>query len=644
MKTPCSDLLELYLEKEKALGEGSIRLLKSYAPYPAARNRAAYGQLSEESRAKVIQAGEPFLHFSYPPLYATDYMKLKRNGNRSDFEDIYFARRRALNTLVMAECAEGQGRFLDDIVNGIYALCEESGWQLPAHNSYIRDTPQIILPDTKRPVVDLFAAETGAQLAVIVYLLREALDEISPLIVKRIMDELEQRIILPYLTERFWWIGLDGGMMNNWTPWCTQNVLLTAFFGDFSQDTRTAVLKRACKSLDAFLDAYGEDGCCDEGAQYYHHAGGCLFQALDIIDRVTGGAFESLFSLNKIKNIAAYILNVHIDDKYYFNFADCSPVAGRAGAGEYLFGKRTGQEDLMRFSAKDYVAGGCSLYPDEGVNLYYRLQTLFTGEEMKAYEADSSAKAREYSLKYCCADTVSSVQENTAPSENGKQAFYESTGLFIACGTNFALAAKAGNNADSHNHNDVGSFILYKNGKPLFADIGVETYSQKTFSDRRYEIWTMQSGYHNLPVINNTEQKDGSEYCASQVKASFTEAESCFSMEIAGAYPLQGQENPADKIFYLRRLSLDREHNRVLLTDSTNAENVELHFITYEKPVLFRDEILFEGFSRVNYRGAAPVKVETLPITDARLQTAWDHDLYRIILKMTETEFSMEIL
>ncbi len=41
-------------------------------------------------------------------------------------------------------------------------ICEESAWQLPAHNSYIRDTPQLPLPDTTRPIVDLFAAETGA--------------------------------------------------------------------------------------------------------------------------------------------------------------------------------------------------------------------------------------------------------------------------------------------------------------------------------------------------------------------------------------------------------------------------------------------------------------------------------------------------
>lgn len=74
------------------------------------------------------------------------------------------------------------------------------------------------------------------------------------------------------------------------------------------------------------------------------------------------------------------------------------------------------------------------------------------------------------------------------------------------------VAAKGGHNAESHNHNDVGNFIVYADGSPLLIDIGVETYTAKTFSSNRYDIWTMQSQYHNLPTINGVQQKDGREY------------------------------------------------------------------------------------------------------------------------------------
>ncbi|MCG8499689.1 MAG: heparinase II/III-family protein, partial [Firmicutes bacterium] len=66
------------------------------------------------------------------------------------------------------------------------------------------------------------------------------------------------------------------------------------------------------------------------------------------------------------------------------------------------------------------------------------------------------------------------------------------------CKQGFFFAAKGGYNDKSHNHNDVGNFVLYYNGYPVFIDVGVGTYTAKTFSNKRYEIWTMQSEYHNL--------------------------------------------------------------------------------------------------------------------------------------------------
>ena len=132
--------------------------------------------------------------------------------------------------------------------------------------------------------------------------------------------------------------------MCNWTVWCTQNVLLTSFLGSFDENTRKAVFQKSADSCDYFLKDYGDDGCCNEGAQYYRHAGLCLFNTMNILNEVSGGCFEELFHRQKIRNIASYILNVHVNDKYYFNFADCSPIAGRAGVREFLFGQKISRE------------------------------------------------------------------------------------------------------------------------------------------------------------------------------------------------------------------------------------------------------------------------------------------------------------
>ncbi|MCM1539851.1 MAG: heparinase II/III-family protein [Blautia sp.] len=588
--------------------------LRDFRPFPDIDDRKAYEELPLELRQTLIEQGEAYLGYDYPAIHATEFMKFKHTGNRVDYENLYFERRYALNALAAAECVEDQGRFLDDIINGIFAICEESAWQLPPHNTYVRNAPQEILPDITHPVMDLFACETGAQLACVRYLLGSRLDRVSPFINARIAYELERRILIPYIHEHFWWMGKDGEPMCNWTPWCTQNVLLAVFLHGALPGTEKAVTLKAAESLDYFLKDYGEDGCCDEGAQYFRHAGLCLDGAADILNRITGGAFEELYAWDKVKNIAAYIFHVHVDDRYYINFADCSPVAGRAGVREFLFGRRTSQPELMLFAARDFKAAQGDIFADESnrLNLFYRMQTIFHYQKIMNYD--------------------------TSRTPVHQDMYYPSVGLFLSRNDTFCLAVKAGDNDDSHNHNDTGSFTLYKNGRPLFVDIGVESYTARTFSSHRYEIWTMQSCYHNLPTIEGLDQHDGEEYRATEVETAFQDTESGISMELSGAYPLK-----TCKKHYTRSIFFDKIKDRILLKDSTDAGNVILNFITYEKPSVTDGHMEIGSLAQACFSGAAPMAVEVLPITDARLRTAWDHDLYRIQLAMTAAEFQLEI-
>ncbi|MDE6930300.1 MAG: heparinase, partial [Lachnospiraceae bacterium] len=128
--------------------------LHPFTPYPPASDRAAWQALPDSLKEALVKNGRAFLNYEYPVLRATDYMDFCRTGNRQRYQERLFNRRIALNHLILAECVEYEGRFLDDILNGIFVICEEAAWQLPAHNSYIRDTPQLLLPDVNRPVVD----------------------------------------------------------------------------------------------------------------------------------------------------------------------------------------------------------------------------------------------------------------------------------------------------------------------------------------------------------------------------------------------------------------------------------------------------------------------------------------------------------
>jgi hypothetical protein len=583
----------------------------TFTPFTTTESKPSLISLDKPFQDELISLGETYLEYHFACLSATSFMNFTRTGNRTDYEEIYFNKRRALNALVMAECIENKGRFTDSIINGIFSICEESAWQLPAHNSYIRDTPQLILPDSTLPILDLFAGETGAQLAMIRYLMNDKLNSVSPVIVKRIEAELNSRILQPYQSCHFWWMGNGDEPMCNWTIWCTQNILITAFLLPLSEEEKSFIFRKACQSVDYFLKDYGGDGCCDEGAQYYRHAGLCLFNTMEVLNAITNNHFVSLYANKKIKNIASYILNVHVSDEYYINFADCSPIAGRAGVREFLFGKRTQNSQLMKFAAMDYKADPNQLLTEE-INLFYRIQAAFSREEILAY------------------DTTGGLAH--------QDIYYESVGIFKVHDTNTCLAVKSGDNDDSHNHNDTGSFTIYKNNKPLFIDAGVESYSKKTFSPQRYEIWTMQSSYHNLPEIDHTMQMNGSEYKTVEVQTTFEEKQASISMNIAPAYPLKKLE------YYNRTVTLNRNKNIVLTDSWSGCQDVVLNFLTYNKPVIYSTNLILIGsLGTAHMEGAAFIDIEEIPITDKRLQIAWKHNIYRIKITATHNSFLMTI-
>lgn len=627
-----------------------------FSLYPPAANRKAWSGLDEQWKTETLRLGEQYLNYVWPSINATDFMDFSRTGNRVRYEDKFFARRHALDALVLAECVEHKGRFVDDIINGIFLISEESAWQLPPHNTYIRDTPQFLLPDKSAPVLDLFACETGAVLATASYLLSDQLDQVSPFINKRILHEVQERIITPYLECYFWWMGNGEEPLNNWTVWCTQNVLFSVFLLNIDSSVRLSVIHKACKSIDYFLAEYGDDGCCDEGAQYYRHAGLCLFNAMELLCAVTGDAFAGFYQDQKIRNIASYLWNVHIHDIYYVNFADCSPVAGRAGSREFLFARKTGNADMASFAASDFLAGiPDTLLSAAENNLYYRLQNAFTIRQMRDFAACMPASLKHPDL------------------------YYPSVGIFIARDDSLCLAVKAGDNDDSHNHNDTGSFTIYKNGRPMFIDIGVESYTKKTFSADRYEIWTMQSAYHNLPTINGIMQKDGAQYHACDITHRLTDSVCGISMDISAAYPPE-----CGLAFYRRTASLIKG-SEIIIRDcfafkdgvsspkeplpgkdclqsrppknTTLQAPVVLSFMTSEKPVPAEGPGTEEGslvlsigsLGTLRLSGGSLLRTETIPINDTRLKTAWPHEIYRTLVNAdsagtdTETEIEMHI-
>ncbi len=607
------------------LDSNSFKNIKNNIELPKIDDRDFWDKLAEDLKKAVITEGEKQKKTPWSVILLSDYRDFYKTGNRINFEDKCFSRRIKLSAMVLAECVQNEGHFIDDILDGLYLIMEESSWCHPAHNSHVRYSKQNNMPDTEQPVIDLFAAETGAVIGTAEYLLRPVFDRINPFITKHVDRMINDRLVKPYLSEHYWWMG-DGTKAINWTVWITQNILLSAFTRStkaIKYADKEQILKISAKSTNYFIDSYGEDGCCDEGAQYYSHAGLCLYGILNIMNDLTDGEFKSVYTIDKIRNIATYIRKIHVDNEYYINFADCAAKAGTRTAREFLFGKVISDKKLCALAADDYRTGNWNvkLLPMEH-NLWHRLLQLRCHDEIMRYRYEDS------------------TEENDV--------FFASVGMMISRNSKYVLAAKAGNNDDSHNHNDVGSVTLYKSGKPLLIDLGVETYTAKTFSDRRYEIWTMQSVYHNLPTFYDGHETimelAGEKYAARDVV--FDAENHSLSMDIAPAF---GNRNV---VRYVRNVKLQKD--KVIIDDEYDGGlKGILGFMTYEEPIVQHSDagdvcVRIGNLAKLYIKGSRlkseDVSVEICEINDERLKTTWEHNCFRIRIPFERGKLSVEIV
>ncbi|WP_430812264.1 MULTISPECIES: hypothetical protein [unclassified Carboxylicivirga] len=107
---------------------------------------------------------------------------------------------------MLAELVEGEGRFLNCVIDGVFAICEQTSWCLSAH-LYMQKS-EGSLPNVTEPIIDLGAVNTGESMALIHYFFNKEFDKVNPLISQRIGYEIEQRILKPYYErDDFWWMG-----------------------------------------------------------------------------------------------------------------------------------------------------------------------------------------------------------------------------------------------------------------------------------------------------------------------------------------------------------------------------------------------------------------------------------------------------
>ncbi len=581
----------------------------AWVPYPAYSDREGWNSLlNDEDRQTLIKAGEKMLDYKWQVIRATDYLEYERSGERNIMQNPYEANRKAINVLMMAELAEGKGRFIDQLINSVFFSCEMTSWVLSAHLP--RQSTKRSIPDWREQIIDLGSGNYGSMLAWVYYFFHDTFDKADPVISLRLRHELQERILDPYMeNDREWWMAFywkPGEIINNWNPWCNSNVLQCYLLLENDRDKLTDAVWRTMQSVDKFINFVKSDGACEEGTSYWGHAAGKMYDYLQILSDGTNGKV-SLFNNPMIRRMGEYISRSYVGDGWVVNFADASAKGGGDAPLIYRYGRAVGSEEMMQFAA--YLLKGKRPTIPLGNDAFRTLQCVLLNKEL----------------------------EQTKPAHNVPACTWypETEFCYLTNNSGWFLATKGGFNNESHNHNDAGTFSLYINNTPMLIDAGVGTYTRQTFSSERYSIWTMQSNYHNLPMINGVPQRFGQEYKATNVVCK--EKQRFFSADISTAYPEEAAVNS-----WIRSYKL--ENKRLVITDKfslkeTKAAN-QVNFLVWgDIDISKAGEISIkvgDEHATLEYPTNFKATLETIELPDTRLSNVWGKQIYRIVLIDTQ--------
>ncbi|MDO5396416.1 MAG: heparinase II/III family protein [bacterium] len=463
-----------------------------------------------------------------PHMTYTDFSEFKKNGLRVGYEEQYFNRRRRLNSTFMMYIAYGS-RYLAELCDLIWAVCDEFTWALPAHTDANNDAYRCI---------DLFNAETAMSLTEIAFLLGDVLpDDIK----ERIRCEVNRRVVEPFENGSFAW----ETMRHNWAAVCGSCIGMIYLYND------KPVPERIFSALNSYLSGFANDGVCLEGLGYWSYGFGYFMYFAMLLLEKTG---RDITSDDKILAIARFQQNMYFGTEA-ISCSDSSPDTAPL----------TGLTGLLceHFKGKVSAPRVMPVRNDEcGRWAHYIRSFIYTPIMSENAKPEASCPDSQWYIRHT-----------------------GSYGVFI----------KGGCNAEPHNHNDVGSFILADKFGQVLCDIGCGEYTADYFDEsKRYGYLCNSSFGHSVPIIDGNGQLPGSERRCTEFNCSDNYVE----LHFGNAYD--------SEVDIKRELYLFRD--RLALSDSFlfsdgSRHSITERFISRIRPKL-KDGVIQIGSFRTNIPGS----------------------------------------
>ncbi|WP_238858728.1 heparinase II/III family protein [Clostridium sp. YIM B02569] len=464
------------------------------------------------------------------------YKKFAVEGNRKKFENVYFKRRHYLNTYALCALLDGEEKYIRKLEDIIFSICNEYTWALSAHlkrdslliNDYDGTDEQKHIFNSSfiehYTTLDLFSAETAFYLAEIAYIFS---DKLSPFIKYKIEVEIEKRILEPFLNKEKHSFET---LKNNWNAVINSSIGMAAIYINLNNEKLSIILDRNLKALKIYIDSFGDDGVCTEGLTYWTYGFSFYTMFGELLIQRTDGKVD-IFKEDKVKSIAEFPIKCRFSKGKGICFADDLPSYKiRIGIMSYL-------KEKMDFK--------CDISENE---------ITYIGED-HCYRWGQLLRDFTWTTEF---------ENNEARSESHyfKDSMWFITKALKKDGEIIGFAAKGGNNEESHNHNDIGSFMLHVAGENVLDDIGVTEYTAQYFGKERYDKFLCASSRgHNLPIINGNYQLQGKIFYAKDMMVDTSEEEDNVIMNLIHVYP--------DKsiISFERKWNFNKEKNILKLID-----------------------------------------------------------------------------